>query len=289
VTKIAGKTYLYKLAASATANLNPRLQALLMTSGPRPVVDVSPAVLQDAPADNYKGCFVVKANDCQAGSAPGEVYMNVPFAAVPYCSLSRFSPTPTLSDVCVTVNTDTAHHIIQSADFFDDNNGTLVRRLTSGFSPYKTEILYWNVRATPNAKWVYWLTTNAGGVRNELMMLKTPPLPGVESVNRGDFVTVPVKLGQAAGMLAARARFGYAENGAAPSFYCTPRQVDCTTSAPAGKPFVWSDETQSPQNCSSGCTVNIPVIPGRVVYYAIERQDGSGNWRTGAMQAVAVK
>lgn len=102
VTKIAGRTYLYKLAASATANLNPRPHALLMTSGPHPVVDVSPAVLLEAPADNYKGYYVVKANDCQAGSALGEVYMNVPFAAVPYCFLSRLSATPTVSDVWTT-------------------------------------------------------------------------------------------------------------------------------------------------------------------------------------------
>ncbi len=289
VTKIAGKTYLYKLAASATSNLNPRLQALLMTSGTHPVVDVSPAVLQDAPVDNYKGCYVLNANDCQAGSVPGEVYMNVPFAAAPYCFLSRFSPTPTLSDVCITLNTVTAHHIIQSGEFFDDNNGALVRRLTRGFSPYKTEIVYWNVRALPDAKWVYWVSTNVGGVRNELMMLKPPPLPGLQSVNRGTFINVPIKLGPAAGMLAARARFGYAENGASSSFYCTPRQVACTTSAPAGTPFVWSDETQLPQSCTTGCTVNIPVIPGRVVYYVIERQAASGAWSSGATQAIAVK
>jgi len=289
VTKLAGKTYLYKIAASATAVLAPRLEPLLMTSGTHPVADVSPAVLQDTAGDNYKGCYAVQADDCQTGSAAGEVYMNLPFAAVPYCSSSRFSSAPTLSDVCVTANTDTAHRIIESADYFDDNNGALVRRLVSAFSPYKSESVFWNVRATPNAKWVYWNSTNVEGARTELMMLKLPPLPGLESVNRGTFVTVPVRIGPAAGMPAARARFGYAENGASASFYCTQRQVDCTTSAPSGTPFVWSDETQTPQGCAAGCTIRIPAIPGRVLYYAIERQDSNGAWTKGTTRAIAVK
>jgi hypothetical protein len=289
VTKIAGSTYLYKVAASATGNLKPRLQPLLLTSGVHPVVDVSPAVLLDAPADNYKGCYVVNTNDCRAGSAPGEVYMNVPFAAAPYCFPSRFAATPTLSDVCVTVNTNTVQHVIQSADFYDDNNGALVRRLANSFSPYKTESPFWNVRATPNAKWVFAPVANVGGVRVELMMMKVPPLPGLESVNRGDFETVPVTLGPSPGNPSARARFGYAENGASSNFYCTQRQVDCTTSAPAGTPFVWSDEAQTPQACAAGCKINIPALPGRVLYYVIERQNSGGVWIGGAMQAIAVK
>ena len=191
--------------------------------------------------------------------------------------------------MCITADTNTTHRLIQSSDLLDDNKGVLVRRLSNGFSAYKTENVFWNVRATPSGKWVFWTATNVEGARNELLMMKLPPLPGLESVNRGTFVTIPVRVGPAAGMPAARARFGYAENGAAAKLYCTQRQVDCTTSAPGGTPFVWSDEAQTPESCATGCTIVIPAIPGRVLYYAIERQDGSGNWTPGITQAIAVK
>ena len=52
---------------------------------------------------------------------------------------------------------------------------------------------------------------------------------------------------------------------------------------------MWSDEAQTPLSCASGCKINIPTIPGRVLYYVIERQDGGGIWTPGVTQAVAVK
>jgi hypothetical protein len=73
--------------------------------------------------------------------------------------------------------------------------------------------------------------------------------------------------------VSARAVFGYAENGPPASFYCTSRQEACTTS---GTPFAWLSEPQQPVACSSGCTVQIPAIAGRVVYYRIDWLDGNG-------------
>lgn len=286
---VPGSTYLYRLSAAATTLLQPRLRPLLMTSGSSALVDASPAVLTDTAADNYKGCYVIKPGDCHAGSLQGEVYVNVKYAAQPSCTTSRFSSTPGISDICVTTNGDSAHRVIQTSVIFDDNNGALSRRLTSAFSPYKTESTFWNVRATPDAKWVFWLTTGLGKARNDLMLLKLPPYPDVESTNRGDFVPVPITLAAASGYPNARARFGYSENGPPQNLFCTPRQVACTTSTNGSLPFVWADETQTVQVCTTGCKITIPAIAGRVLYYVAERQDALGNWVGGPVQMVTVR
>jgi hypothetical protein len=83
-----------------------------------------------------------------------------------------------------------------------------------------------------------------------------------------------VTVNPAPGAARVRIRFGYAENGAPSSFYCTTRKEACTTS---GAPFAYASETQTDAICATGCTVNIPAIAGRVVYYEIDRLDASGN------------
>jgi len=287
-------TYTYKISAAGMAAqspgncaacvLNYRTQPFLVTSGARPVADTSP-LLSDTADANFTYCYVVTAGNCWPGSTTGELYVNVPYAATPFCSSSRFSQTPSLSDICVTANTSTAHRVYQSANPDGaDPSGVYTRRLTSFFSPYKSESVYWNVRATPDAKWVYGNVNNLEGGRTELMMLSLPLFPQADSFNRGTFANVPVRVGPHA-LAKVRARFGYAENGPADKYYCTSRQVACTTS---GAPFAWVDETQKVQDCPAGCTINIPAIPGRVLYYVVERSADGKIWTPETRQILAV-
>jgi hypothetical protein len=86
-----------------------------------------------------------------------------------------------------------------------------------------------------------------------------------------------------------RVAFGYAENGAPSSLFCTTRQETCWTSSTAtsSNPYVFAGEAQAKTPCGSGCTISIPAIPGRVVYYQTERTNGT-TVTAGPLQSVAV-
>ena len=82
-----------------------------------------------------------------------------------------------------------------------------------------------------------------------------------------------------AGAAYAEIKFGYMENGSAGSYYCTSRQDACTTS---GSPFIFpSIDSRTPLACSSGCTINIPAIAGRAVYYSIGSSANGTAWTYG--------
>ena len=90
-----------------------------------------------------------------------------------------------------------------------------------------------------------------------------------------------------------RARFGYLENGG-DLLRCTAYAQDCSTEIPSGAPgdpFSFTNESLTRQTCTNGaaCTITIPSLPNRVLYYVIDRLDASGNvLTTSAMQTVAV-
>ena len=80
-------------------------------------------------------------------------------------------------------------------------------------------------------------------------------------------------------------QFGYAENGGANQFYCTSRREACVvvSSAVGNVPFRFASESPdgtagglSGVPCSSGCSVAIPALSQKVVYYQVQYRD-SGN------------
>src|SRR6185312_15367876 len=126
------------------------------------------------------------------------------------------------------------------------------------------------------------------GIRTDLFAAKLPPWPAYDSENRGGFVNLHVTIGKSNNTAApnARIRFGYAENGPPDSYFCTARQEACTT---GGTPFAYASETQTQTSCTSGCTIDIPAISGRVVYYVLDWLDAYGNLiQTGSPQATAI-
>ena len=64
------------------------------------------------------------------------------------------------------------------------------------------------------------------------------------------------------------------------SFCSYNRKEICYTNPnrTVANPYYFKSESgQVLQNCSAGCTINIPAISGRVVYYVAERLDAAGN------------
>ena len=104
----------------------------------------------------------------------------------------------------------------------------------------------------------------------------------LDSQYRGDFIKVPVKVGGRFGDKV-RIRFGYDTN-----LYCTSRQDACSTGAANNDPFAWVSEAVNWTTCGNGCSVTIPAIGNRVLYYVVDRRDTFGNVTSGAMRALAV-
>jgi hypothetical protein len=112
--------------------------------------------------------------------------------------------------------------------------------------------------------------------------IKLPPRAPATTVVHNGFVNLPVTVGASSDAgVNARVRFGYAENGPPSAFYCAYNRKEACINDPlatATSPYFFASESgQSVVNCASGCTLTIPAIPGRVVYYAIDRVDGGGN------------
>jgi len=105
-----------------------------------------------------------------------------------------------------------------------------------------------------------------------------PPFPAYDGVPRQDFVPLAFEVPGGAGPWNApnaRIRFGYAENGPVGSFYCTSRQEECSTE---GTPFAYtSSDSRTLQNCALGCTISVPTVGGRMLYYKIDWLDNQGN------------
>jgi hypothetical protein len=112
-------------------------------------------------------------------------------------------------------------------------------------------------------------------------------------VNRTTFVPVKVTYQGAAFASNIRARFGYLENGG-DLLRCTAYAQDCSTEIPSAAPsdpYSFTNESVTRQSCANNvlCSVMIPSLPNRVLYYVIDRLDANGNVVTSsAMQAVAV-
>jgi hypothetical protein len=152
---------------------------------------------------------------------------------------------------------------------------------------------YSNCRPTADAQFMfcpgYWLD----GVRVEWLAYRISPAFPADNVNRTSFVPVTLTYQGVSFASNIRARFGYLENGG-DLLRCTAYGQDCSTEIPsgaAGDPYSFTNEAVTRQGCANGamCTVTIPSLPNRVLYYVVDRLDGGGNVvATSPLAAVAV-
>ena len=112
--------------------------------------------------------------------------------------------------------------------------------------------------------------------RQEVFITPTPPIAGAATLPSGYktlAVTVPATP-------YARVKFGYDA-----SFHCTTDADSCVT---GGTPWSYLREAPASTSCVSGCTINVPAIPGKVLYYLIEQTNSSGALRTALPTQVAI-
>jgi hypothetical protein len=160
-----------------------------------------------------------------------------------------------------------------------DKNGVNVRLLGHRLSRNRLQNVYANVHVLPDASWLLVHTPYLDGVKSGYLGLKMPPF-GAQTGTGHTFERVPINAGSTpTGTSTAIVEFGYAENGATSARYCTTRQEACVADAATfseSAPFKFSGEALTGVSCASGCTVEIPRIPGRIVYPAIKYRNAGG-------------
>lgn len=260
---------LYKLGA-LPAPLVRKYLPTLAWSGRHLMQDVSGpgSVLTGDAADNFKYCIADFAGECTAGSAANDVYVNIPKMSQDGLCGNLFH----YNRPCVVsmVNIGIGINQYGAARFNGFNRAD--RYLTSQFQRYNATWTYNNAVPLPDGSWAVTSGSWLEGVRNDLLLLKIPPFPEMDSVNRADYVPLKISVGAQPHAPKVRVRFGYAENGPASSYYCTGRREACVAS---GSPFSWISENAAPVECAGGCTVTVPGISGRILYYVIDRMNGS--------------
>jgi len=223
--------------------------------------------------DNYKYCVAAAANECRSGSSVGDIFLNAPSPTNLRC-VGGDGPWPFNGDLCISNASSYSNSVIQRY-IGDSSSIALSRRITNGMGYWKVYYGFSTAKPVPDASWMVFpvglgLT---GGQYINLWAAKLPPFPPVDTINRNDFVNVPVKVpsGAASSVLV---KFGYLEYGGATDYYCTTRAEACVAGAAVSPYAFLTTDSLTPTTCTSGCTVNIPAISGRVLYWQLT--DGSG-------------
>ncbi len=282
-------TYVIKDTLSAGSSDYKRLP-LFAHAGRYLLQDVSsPSTGNTQDLTDYSVCRAFNAGECFSNSDPGNVYVSVPHAyADEHCRSDQF----TLPAPCVF---QLAPFTGQAAQFSIDHSSgnAIARKLGYLHGMPGLQYQFSNCRATPDANFAFCVADWLDGVRSEWVALRLSPFPKSDGVDRTTFVNVPVMFQRGADASYFRVRFGYAENG--PSLLCcTPYQSECTSESPKKTPkdpysFIYEKVTR--QTCAPGdtCTLTIPAISNRMLYYVVDRLDSRGAIiNSEPMQVVAV-
>jgi hypothetical protein len=271
LTTVSGQ--LYKVAAP---QLNRKILPTLATCGPHPVVDVSGpgSKLTGDASDSYRYCVAAAAGECTAGSSTGDIYANCPAVGTPLNAACTGGTDD--QGVCFADNGSYVQSVVQVSTKIRSNSGQDSRTLTNGFRPYRAGDTYWNSRVLPDGSWAMVWTEWFRLQRSEAFLAKLPPFPAADNVDRTNFESVGLYVSGMNGATQAVVEFGYAENGPSDKLYCTSRQETCVRGNQTGSDYSFAFEPVTSVPCQGGCTIQIPGIPGRVLYYRARYLNDSG-------------
>lgn len=273
-TQVAGKTNIFKLGGSALTYISPKHFDLSAHS------DRSPMMMADTLADDSTGrgkvCYAAVANDCFSGSEAGATYFSNELydtalsdgTGQKVCVEAEFGGIGI--DACV----GNVGYVGVMQTRFPDANGQTIRN-GKYTRTVKREGMLYRPPATTNA------STDPLGFA---LMLRDMPqyvvLPSFRSMRADGFDTfrsIPVTVSSVpAGTSTALVQFGY-DGG----FVCSRNRGNTCYAESATLnetiPFQWDHETLTGVSCGSGCTITIPAIAGRALYWRWVFRDSGGS------------
>lgn len=245
--------------------------------------------------DDYTTCYAMVANECVTGSSAGTMYVNVgPLTlAYKYCRGGEtFAPGDV--DICVfTANQQTAS-LMQGGAILDTTgrlNTRILAREGLNYTGRNMGSLLVS-KPSPNGD----VIIGRSFKRHEDNILIPNPRLVLDSRARNTWQRLKVDVGAVAGVDNVVVDFGYDTN-----FYCSEnRSEKCIANAatvPTGAhPYRYPVEGTggvesglTGVSCSAGCSVELPLLPGRVAYYrVVYRNSGGTALHRGQTQVAAV-
>ena len=281
----SGKTYIRQW--SGTALLQPKHFDLEVYSGYWPLKRASS--LTDTTSDSGKWCFAPVADACFSGALANKVYVNFP----EFDNRWSGSADPGVNDTCRDAEFGSGQNdlcvghpsgigaaltqwrLTPSTVF----NGGAARSISKYARTYR-EAATENAKIDPEGKVIF-----ARGGHYWIL----PPWPDDTSKPGDTFSAIASTVsGVPAGTSTAIIEFGYND-----SFYCSLNyDAACVAQSATlneATPFVWSTESITGVSCASGCTITIPALRNRVLYYRWKFRNAGGTViHTGATQVTKV-
>lgn len=272
--KVDGTSYIYRVPAAKDYPRDVKKAPYIGISGTNVLLDISGpgSRLDDSPAGHFTMCAAYQAGECWPGSVAGDMYANLPYLTTPSCSLG--SPSGGQLDLCTFHVGAYGQAVVQfgvDAPVTESgaiNSRVLIRGLSGAWRRWGQLT---NARALPDGEWMVFPTTifddHTTG-ENTSMLARVPRLPEPDGIDRSTFVPVKVSSPPVAGAVRAVVAFGYDPS---MQFRCTQRREACVAVSaeydPAD-PYKFADtDAYTGVDCRSGCSITIPAISDRVVYY----------------------
>ena len=257
-----------------------KIYATAASAGTHPLVDISGPASNISTGNSYTFCVTRAAGECYAGSSVGQIYVNVPGVFAPYCYGNPVDGQsyPQLNDLCITDSTPLGQGGVQFSTLTGDPLGSFQRVLTRTMNGATHNTSgFGNIHALPDNSWLMFQGNYLDGISRNDYMAQALPYPPLSSVSRNALIPIPVILNPPAALSVNNAivQFGYAEYGG----NCTTRADACFANAAAipntNFPFLYASETPAGLSCSSGCTITIPAISQRILYYTVIYRNAS--------------
>jgi hypothetical protein len=270
--------------AKWTADFDPKRRMTQAWAGFHLLRNISGPKSQISDKTPFTWCRALERGECVGQSAPGETFVSVPMA---FIDGSCYSGSGEATAPCLTPAGPEMAEYEQFGVNEWDPYGKLWRRLTMAFDGPGRTNNYANMHGKSTGDYGFTATMWADGRRSDVMAVKLPPWPTPDSLARNSFLPLKVAVSAEPNSYA-RIEFGYAEYGAdekgAPLFCSAERMERCAapTSAGSREPYLWESEPAAWTPCSGGCTVTVPALSGRVLYYRIQRR-ANGTVTSGAL------
>ena len=306
-TLVAGarQLWLFQPVALFTLDRKRKIYPTGAFSGPYPLIDVSgpQSSLSDSDVDAFRYCHVIGSGECYPGSLPGQLYVNAPHVRYPYSYIGVQATGQNLTteqDLSIGGMPAIRDGVQQIAYQPNDSVGATSRVITRNASPRRINQFY-TVMTLPNGLFTAqeeYLTGDRSHNR-AIMAVKIPPPAIPDGLDRTTFQPITVLVSPRPNSTA-YLRFGYAENGDV-AFNpdtpppCTSRSEACVSATLSALSFSVTDpfyyeatEIFSAAECSAGCSLKIPAISQRVLYYQVIYKDKTSGVLTALPVAVVV-
>jgi hypothetical protein len=270
---VPGTQHVYLIPLTGTTNVNIKTSPLWVFAGNRVFWNKSGpnSSITDKDVDAF--CHAYNAGECVPGSAVNNIYVSG--VGLDVSQSGCWTDTYSRAIPCAVALNSNGGWNTQEQIAPVDTTASHMRRLSFGLAAPGLHFSFQTQLLSPDGSWTFFTAPYVNGLRGDYYAMKLPPWPSdqVDVTARNTFISIPITVPQHIGANEATVEFGYAETGPPISLFCAYRQERCVTGTPIDNPsdpYAFASERITGSTyCSSGCTIDIPAIPSRVVYYRI--------------------